>query len=69
MGTDVSMQVDRLLRQRDEDVVSMRHDEYMNAIRVLTLKATAAEYSNDAAMIAMSQKQLANATSRPKNVP
>ena len=64
IGTDVSMQVDRLLRQRDEDVVSMRHDEYMNAIRALTLKATAAEFSNDAAVIAMSQKQLANALFR-----
>ena len=64
MGAGVSMQVDRLLRQRDEDVVSMRHDEYMNAIRALTLKATAAEYSNDEAMVVMTQKQLANALFR-----
>lgn len=64
MGSDVSAHVDRLLRRRDEDVVSMTHEEYMNAIRALTLKASAAENSDDLAMIVMTQKQLANALFR-----
>ena len=39
----LSCQVNCLLRHRDEDVSAMPNDEIMNAIRVLTLKASAAE--------------------------
>jgi len=64
MGDEVSMQVDKLLRQRDEDVSAMKSDEYLNAIRALTLKAAAAEAFDDYAMSVMTQKQLANALFR-----
>ena len=64
MGDDVSVHVDTLLRQRDKDVVFMKHDMYMSAIRALTLKASAAESADDPAMAVMTQKQLANALFR-----
>tara|TARA_B100001057_G_scaffold466324_1_gene523355 strand:+ start:264 stop:1136 length:873 start_codon:yes stop_codon:yes gene_type:complete len=64
MGDDISTHVDKLLRQRDEDVSCMNDAEFMSAIRVLTLKASAAETSDDAAMAVMTQKQLANALFR-----
>jgi len=64
MGEEVWAHVETLLRHRDEDVVSMTHDEYMRAIRALTLKASAAESANDPAMAVMTQKQLANALFR-----
>lgn len=64
MGNDVSAHVEALLRHRDEDVVSMNHDEYMGAIRALTLKVSAAESTDDRAMAVMTQKQLANALFR-----
>ncbi len=64
MGDDVALQMDRLLRQRNEETISMSHDQYMNAIRALTLKASAAEASEDAAMVVRTQKQLANALFR-----
>ena len=64
VGESVSSQVDRLLRHRDEDVAAMPIDDIMNAIRVLTLKASAAEAIDDYAMSILTQKQLANALFR-----
>jgi hypothetical protein len=55
----VSLQVDRLLKHRDEDVRFMTDDEFSSAIRALTLRASAAAASGDAAMQVMTQKQLA----------
>ena len=64
MGGDVSMQVEKLLRQRDEDVVAMQHYEYLNAIRALTLKTLDVDAIKDPEMAVMAQKNLANALFR-----
>lgn len=64
MGDDISIHVDTLLRRRDEDVANMNDAEFMSAIRALTLKASAAEASDDGAMAVMTQTQLANALFR-----
>lgn len=64
MEGDVAANVDKLLRQRDDDVSGMSDGEFMSAIRALTLKASAAGNSDDAAMSVMMQKQLANALFR-----
>lgn len=55
----VSFQVDRLLKDRDRDVQLMSETDFTGAIRVLTLRASAAAASGDGAMQVMTQKQLA----------
>lgn len=61
---DIATHVDKLLRHRDDDVRHMSDDDFVSAIRALTLKASAASAEEDAAMRVLSQKQLATALFR-----
>lgn len=61
---DVASNVDCILRHKDEDVGRMSTDEFMGAIRVLTLRASSAVATGDDAMQIITQKQLATALFR-----
>jgi len=64
VGVDVAMHVDCLLRQSDCEVAKLSHESSMQAIRALTLKASAAQSCGDSVMAVLTQKQLANALLR-----
>ena len=64
VDTRADSQVDRLLRNCDEDVRRMSHADYTGAIRALTSRVYVAQKSGDDSTIVTAQKQLANALLR-----
>jgi hypothetical protein len=64
MDPDTIAALRRVLHNSDDDLMSLAEDEWMRAIRALTLKTAASETHGDYAMQKMTQKQLATALLR-----
>ena len=58
MTPDIASLVNMLLRFCDEDIKHVSDEEFLNAIRALTLKVAAAEAHGDTSMRTLTQKQL-----------
>jgi hypothetical protein len=63
-GAVAAEAVDVLLRGRDEDVSASGDEEALSAVRVLTLRAAAAEACGDGVLQVLAQHQLATALLR-----